>query len=132
MAAASEPPPPLPQKNYVGGKFVDPHPINLPEYDLERMAREQRGHQLGTPEHPDSHSNLRYAAAAPSYRTLGDAAKAGVDPLNFLQTMSSKTPTGEPENPYASYYWIAAIAAFFILAIGGFIYASRTPDAPET
>lgn len=133
MGAASEPPP-LPQGDHVGGSFVNRQPINLPLAELERMAKEQRTDKSGNAERttsPYSRSALRNAPPAPSYRTLGDAAKAGVDPLNYLQSMSAVRPTDEAANPYESYYWAAAIAAFFVLAVSGFIYASRTPDAPK-
>jgi hypothetical protein len=132
MAAAAEPPPP--QRELLGGSFVNRHPINLPLPDLKRMAKEQNtdtSHSAEDEANPYSRSTLRNVAAAPSYRTLGDAAKAGVDPLNFLQTMQAAAPTGESENPYEMYYWAAALAAFVLLAVGGFIYVSRTPNAPE-
>lgn len=132
MAAANEPPPP--QRDLAGGSFVNRHPINLPLPDLQRMAKEQSTDKSSGAEQstsPYSRSALRNVAAAPSYRTLGDAAKAGVDPLNQLQSMPGASTSSETENPYEAYYWAAALIAFVILAVGGFIYASRTPNAPE-
>lgn len=68
---------------------------------------------------------------AVSYRTLGDAAKAGVDPLSRIKPMASTARVEAAEGARDIYYWIGGIAAFVILGGLGFVFALRTPKIRE-
>lgn len=68
---------------------------------------------------------------APSYRTLGDAAKAGVDPLSLVKPMTSTAAVQEGEGANDIYYWVGGIGAFIILGGLGFVFALRTPKLRE-
>lgn len=75
---------------------------------------------------------LREVPPTASYRTMGDAAKAGVDPLSLVKTMDSKAPVDSDDDKYELYYWIGGIGGFVVLAGIGFILSQRTPRLRPT
>jgi hypothetical protein len=68
---------------------------------------------------------------ARSYRTLGEAAKDGVDPLYLIKPMASAAPVAADEGRYDLYYYIGGILGFVVLAGLGFIFSLRTPKLRE-
>lgn len=68
---------------------------------------------------------------AVSYRTMGDAAKAGIDPLSLVKPVVSTARVEAADGSRDLYYWIGGIAAFVILGGLGFVFALRTPKIRE-
>lgn len=70
-------------------------------------------------------------APAPSYRTMGDAAKAGVDPLNRVVLPTTRAAAVEDVGKSDLYYYVSGILGFIVLGGIGFLFSVRTPKLRE-
>lgn len=68
---------------------------------------------------------------AKSYRTLGDAAKAGVDPLNLIKPMASSAAVPQSETRNAVYYYIGGFLLFSLLLGVGYLATKKDPDEKD-
>jgi hypothetical protein len=68
---------------------------------------------------------------APSYRTLGDAAKAGVDPLSLVKPMVSAATEPAEDGKYDLLYWAGGILGFIVIGGLFFLISLRTPRLRE-
>jgi hypothetical protein len=71
------------------------------------------------------------APPAPSYRTLGDAAKAGVDPLSLVKPRTPTAPTEPEDGKYDTLYWAGGILGFILVGGLFFLFSLRTPQLRE-
>lgn len=62
---------------------------------------------------------------APSYRTMSDAAKAGVDPLNLVKPMTSKAAIPGSQGRFGLWHYVGAFGLFALIAAAIFIVSSR-------
>jgi hypothetical protein len=132
-----------------GSYFGDRERINPTSRELREISQEQGmplyANKKGFPQLPSSMPGQQRpngsegeapatpeVAVAQSYRTLGDAAKAGVDPLNMVKPMASKaTVLQSDEGKYDIYYYVGGVLGFIVLAGLGFIFSLRTPKIRE-
>jgi hypothetical protein len=132
-----------------GAYFGDRERINPTSRELRELSKEQgmpvfkssknfpvlpegispeRDDAAGNPNSPQERPPV---VIAKSYRTMGDAAQAGVDPLQLIKPMTSTATVVQEEGKYDLYYYAGGILGFVILAGLGFLFSLRTPNLRE-
>ena len=71
---------------------------------------------------------------APSYRTMGDAAQAGVDPLRLVSPTvpNSKVEARIPEMNFEMWYYAGGLGLFIVIGGAGVLLSMRTPGQRES
>lgn len=68
---------------------------------------------------------------APAYRTMGEAAKAGIDPLKLIKPMESKAPVPEA-NKNEIWFYAGGFTLFAFLGFLGFMLVNRNRGLRES
>ena len=109
-----------------GGNAINPTTNKLRELArAQGTLRDKDGKLVPPPAAVPAQNQPIDVPPAPSYRTLGDAAKAGVDPLNLVKPMSSRAAIPASQGRFGIWHYAGAFGLFALIAAIIFFVSSR-------
>lgn len=109
-----------------GGNAINPTTNKMREWArAQGTLRDKDGKLVPPPAQVPVENQPVDVPPAPAYRTMGDAARAGVDPLNLVTPMTSRAAIPGSQMRLGAWHYVGAFGLFALIAAVIFFVSSR-------